>query len=466
MRKRLADKSGTGDGKVSPPKRKMTDSSSKVTAEMSNLPEKLLQQILKWLNLQDLGCLSQTSKQLNASLVSFIQLPISIPVLFYSMATPTANKAVHKFSISGSDKQFGLDAAKSRINFKELGLMMKKLTCLLPTKERILASVQLINKLSPSSPWAPTSQLMSMCSVSLHQLVLGWTDDECVLAARLIYSSFNSGGAVTTVLAPNYQLGSRPELEVLVKNFFFSMFFKEVPGYSQIFWIQTLLMLTSPDANLATISRVLLLVSSVVKEEVWQFGIQWSDHSEAIPATLRVASARYSNLVAIVNVIKHSNYGYLVPEILYTIFQTPSSWLPENVGSMLLFLDNQDRFCYLQYATCVCTNCYKSVTTAIIGLAFMTARARRSFNPVFSMLEEVILQVPNRQRDGFFRDLWGSLADEVTDLKQARAIGEDWAAEGSLHLFKVIRVLGQMMTEKAYMDLPSHSEEREEAIEE
>jgi hypothetical protein len=100
----------------------------------------------------------------------------------------------------------------------------------------------------------------------------------------------------------------------------------------------------------------------------------------------------------------------------------------------------------------------------VIGLAIMTARFRWSFGPVFARLDEVVMQVPGLQREDFFRAIWKALAEEVTDIRQAE--GEDWAVEGSMHLFKVIRLIGQKMTEKAFMHLPAVTEERDVGIEE
>ena len=94
----------------------------------------------------------------------------------------------------------------------------------------------------------------------------------------------------------------------------------------------------------------------------------------------------------------------------------------------------------------------------------MTASFRWSFSPVFSRLDEVIMQVPGVQRENLLTAIWKALAEEVTDIRQAE--GEDWAMEGNMHLFKVIRLIGQKMTEKAFMHLPSVEEEREMNIEE
>ena len=199
--------------------------------------------------------------------------------------------------------------------------------------------------------------------------------------------------------------------------------------------------------------------------------MQWADHVEAIPATYAVASARYRMLVSLLNTIREGQLGFLVPSILFTIFQTPSPWLPENVGSVLLLLGHQTCYLYLQQTIRqvitredVCTNCFKSISVAVIGLALMSARFRWSFGPVFDRLDEVVMQVPGVQREDFFRAIWKALAEEVTDIRQAE--GEDWAVEGSMHLFKMIRLVGQKMTEKAFMHLPAVTVERDMVIEE
>ena len=148
------------------------------------------------------------------------------------------------------------------------------------------------------------------------------------------------------------------------------------------------------------------------------------------------------------NIIKQGQLGNMFPSILSSMFSIPSPWLPENVGSVLLLLGQDTCHLYLQHSIRqsttreVCTSCtYKPVSTAFIGLALMSARFRWSFTPMFDRLEEVVRQVHSVQKEELFRALWKSLADEVTDIRQAD--GEDWAMEGSMHLFKVIRMMGR-----------------------
>ena len=94
-------------------------------------------------------------------------------------------------------------------------------------------------------------------------------------------------------MEPSYHLGSRPEMEMHVRNFLSSVFFKEVAFGQERLWLETLLLQVSPMRDISTMSRVLLLISSPAKEQDWQFGVQWADHVEAIPATYAVVSSHY-----------------------------------------------------------------------------------------------------------------------------------------------------------------------------
>jgi len=467
-----------GDFEVSPPK-KMMEPKLQRKVYIYDLPEKAIHVVLSHCNLSDLGTICHVSHQFNNHVISFLHTNYSIPVLFPSMKVVTEDHNTTKYFISSSEKKYGFGTAANMIsyeavaNFKQLGTLIKKMTCLLPTRERVIQSTKLMSRLSPCSSMSRSSDMMSLCGIYLHQIVKGWTDNEVLLAAQLIYLTFNGGneGCVSIILAPGYILGSRPDVEMHVRNFLSSVFYKEAASGQKSLWLETLLHQTGSIFNISVLARVLLLMSSPAKEEGWQFGVQWPDHVEAIPATLAVASSRYHFLVCLMNTLRNGQHNQLFPSTLSAVFHTPSPWLPENVGSVLLLLGSQTCYLYLQYLVNkvvnrndVCTNCFKDVSIAIAGLALMTARFRWSFAPTLARMEEVVMQVPEEQKKDILRAIWKALAEEVTDIRQA--VGEDWAEESSLHLFKVIRLIGQRMTEKAFMKLPGPAPARDSNIEE
>ena len=96
-------------------------------------------------------------------------------------------------------------------------------------------------------------------------MVKGWTDEEVVLTANLIFNTFNSGGSkgsVSVVMEPSYHLGPRPKIEKHIMNFLYSAFFKDLAFGQERLWLEALLIHVSPMRDIPTTSRVLLLISS------------------------------------------------------------------------------------------------------------------------------------------------------------------------------------------------------------
>ena len=84
---------------------------------------------------------------------------------------------------------------------------------------------------------------------------------------------------------------------------------------------------------------------------------------------------------------------------------------------------------------------------------------------MLARMEEVVMRVPGEHRVDILRAISKALAEEVVDIRQS--VGEDWATESSMHLFKVIRLIGQRMTERAFLDLPTTgAPERDLSVEE
>jgi len=236
-------------------------------------------------------------------------------------------------------------------------------------------------------------------------------------------------------------------MEMEARNFLLSLYVNKVPYGQEELWLRILLLRVSPSLDVLNVSRLLLLLGSPVKEGI-QFGVQWIDHSEAVPATYAVASGRYRALVSMIICLGFGPYDYLTMPVLLEMFKTPVNWLPENVGSVLLLLGHQLASDYLLHSW-ICSTCFQPTTCGIIGMALMTARFRWELDPVYLRLEEVLSSIPEGHREQFFEALWKGLADEVSDMRLAP--GEDWVEEGKMYLFKVIKWLGIRMTKKAFL---------------
>ena len=194
-RKRVSpNQSPAGDWMVSPHKRILVSHHQKKVTIL-DLPEQVIHKIFIHCSLPQLSNISQVCKQLITFTMSFLNTTSSIPVLFPSMTVATDQHTMAKFFISGSEKEYSLNMNKMAIiNFRQLGIMVKKMTCLFTTRERVMVSTQLMSRLSPCSSLSPSSQMMSLCGIFLHQMAKGRTSTpSTVEGLRVLWHLEGSG---------------------------------------------------------------------------------------------------------------------------------------------------------------------------------------------------------------------------------------------------------------------------------
>jgi len=356
---------------------------------------------------------------------------------------------------------------KIREDFESLGLSLKRLTCLLPTVKRLDVIFEIFKMISNNE----LQYLVSNFSAALvHQVVIGWADPEIERAAEFIHERSNTEGLMDQILSTSYQVGTFPQNEAYVGLFLRAMYFTEVGKglplaqvpHMRRLWLGSLFAKVGGSSDPFVLGRLLLLMSTYVKNG----SVQWSDHEEAVPANLTVASSRYSTLVSLLKTIgfapqvahsaRPAQQFPHIATLMVQLFRIPGPWLIENIGSVLFLLGNQVTRDYIAYTlgsvihrTDTCSSCYHACSQALVGLAVMLARFRLPLGPFLERLDEVMASLASpAQKENLLKSLWGLIASEMQDLRQAE--GEDWAQEGGTHLASVVRFLGESLTLKAY----------------
>ena len=260
-----------------------------------------------------------------------------------------------------------------KAKFVELGLALKKLTCLMPTVDRIEFLFALISRLDFED--GQIELAFSWMGALFHTFVLGWADKECREASSLLVMNMREKGELSTLLDEDYDPGDCPELEILYRQYWVNVFLRESRAEEQVLF-ESLLWQTSAGNN-KMVARVLLIMSSPANEDIdhVSFGIHWTDHLEAVPATLNVANNRYRKLIHLLQLVRSGSLSGRFNKILQSIFTTAGSWLPESVGSVLLLLGDHVAAQYLHFLSRGCEDCLQPfVSTAMVGLAVMTVR--------------------------------------------------------------------------------------------
>ena len=142
--KKRSSQSASQDDNFSPPKRLHLSPKPGLV----ELDGKALQHIFSYLSLNELSRLAMSSRSLASHVFNFSLSAKALPTLFPSMFTPAAHASQTRYKVEGSPTSLGLDPFSARLNFRRLGELAKRLTCLLPTKERVKVSAQLVGRLS------------------------------------------------------------------------------------------------------------------------------------------------------------------------------------------------------------------------------------------------------------------------------------------------------------------------------
>ena len=249
---------------------------------LADLKGETLKHIFSHFSLTELSRLAMTTRDLATHVFHFSLSAEALPILLPSMLTPAAKSAATKYKVEGSPTSLGLDPSTARLNFRRLGELAKRLTCLLPTRERVRLSAQLVGRLTYQEGSA--GPLMSAIGVFIHALIRGWADAECSVAAEVVLQMFDAEEQISELLAEEYILGSRVRQELLARNFLYSVFYGEVaPGVNkaeiirqQRLWLRSLISFSCPPGRKQVVgaARVLLLMTTPARDQ----GVQWADH--------------------------------------------------------------------------------------------------------------------------------------------------------------------------------------------
>jgi len=451
----------------------------------TKLPERILTLILGKCSISDLSNLALVCKKMNDTTLSFLMSPFSTKVAFPFLAPFPDDDAENLDQEVAAGKLLMCVSGKSHIatinmaknSFVNLGKAFKKMTASIPdiaTKIQMACNFleRLEVELLADDCFVQTKHLLSWYGVFFHKLVRGWTKQDCYEASRLLVQ-FVKQHRLEDILSESYDIGSCPGVEIFYKHFFNLIFIKEVQQFGRLLktpenfdesiskwsftsnkveWLEFLLHHTA-QCKPKIAAKIFLLMSSASKEDIshHQYGIQWSDHLEAIPANHGVASSRYFKLVGLLNLVKISCFSNQLPDILSNIFTIPSPWLPENIGSVLLLLGEDVTSKYVKFLSDGCINCLnKTLSASLVGISVMTIRFKWSFHQfAFSRTEEALRLVSPELREGFIQALWNGFSGEITDLRFAAAQGEDWAQEGGKYLFSAVQMMGTLMMKKA-----------------
>lgn len=162
----------------------LTESSKNVVGTLSRLPNEVIGIVVRNLSIKELSVLTLTNKWLR----NFIYI--------YFFETKKGLKALLGHQLQASEAMVTPDKQRKRIKtFRQLGLLLKRMTCLLPTADRLEILVYVLKNLDdiplPSLTASDnhTMRFIFQCYGRLiHRFVAGWDDSELKHVFRALQS--------------------------------------------------------------------------------------------------------------------------------------------------------------------------------------------------------------------------------------------------------------------------------------
>jgi len=432
---------------------------------MERLKEALLFKIFSYLDVPSLGRLGLVNKRLSEWALKYLDQDSCSPQLFYScrpIGPANASNSNSQYVIRGLTNIFTMSEPLLKHNFREVGVMMKRITMLKSTSTRLSIAYSLLHRINLLVGSGSSEQLMRGLAIYFHAFVKGWRSDECVNAARCIV--YNIASEISTLLQDSYKLGTIPMLEIHFRNFLRSFFINQTDRESRSFWQMTMVQILVPLREPEKIARLVFLATAPLKECSWIDGLQWKDHYEAVPACLSVANFRYQELVKILLNLDALGYKDLLMRVMNKLFLLPRAWIPENVASLLLIagpriIREYLAFCVQEALQSLSLNpsslpskeIFQPIGDIFLGLFIMQTRFRRPIDMILSRLDETVRGLPHSCRASFYAAVWAAIGREMQDVREGMEEDDDWCHQSRDLIFNIIKCLGVRLTEKGFL---------------
>ncbi|XP_050013041.1 F-box only protein 47 isoform X3 [Alexandromys fortis] len=171
------------------------------------LPLEIFHIILRYLSVKDIGMLSMVSKTVSQHIINYISTSSGSRRLLI--------QNFHNLDLSGTED------TRLREHYKALGLLFKRCTLLLPTKDRLKYIHKILSEVSCfkfSGCSAPLQCLGLPCyGIFLQTLTAGWDDLECHRVYNFLCELTNLSRKMQTVVCN--KAGSARKLELRIRLF-------------------------------------------------------------------------------------------------------------------------------------------------------------------------------------------------------------------------------------------------------
>ncbi|XP_058714076.1 F-box only protein 47 [Poecile atricapillus] len=396
--------------------------------------------VLNYLSVKDISMLSMVSKTISGRLINYI-------------STSSGSRRLLLQDFHRPELLARREGASILEHYKALGLLLKRCTLLLPTRDRlkyvhkVLAGVSCF-KLNGCA--SPLHCLGLQCyGVFLQILTAGWDELECHRVFNFLWELSNLARKVQTVVSS--KPGSARRLELRIRLFCRGVLLS--PGSHRsdcAFWL-TRILKPWPMVNQARLLYIIFgPVSSRDGHVVWQKMIEGPTDETSLKGLADAIKLLYGTEAR----------EWTADDVISLVDELsvlPQEWLMENNARLLLLSGNS--ICFTFMASKAVNGRAVELARLMVFMALVCEKDLYCMDWAVKMMQKVckVFSTP-WERNNFLQCLENTFAHMLMDMMQAVLAGERDEEDSSfLNLFHLVNAQANFHKEILYMAMGSNS---------
>ncbi|NWV03649.1 FBX47 protein, partial [Ptilonorhynchus violaceus] len=404
------------------------------------LPLEIFQMVLNYLSVKDISVLSMVSKTISSHLINYISTSSGTRRLLL--------QDFHKPELPGRK-----EGASVLEHYKSLGLLLKRCTLLLPTRDRLKYVHKVLSEVSCfklNGCASPLHCLGLQCyGVFLQILTAGWDELECHRVFNFLWELSNLARKVQTVVSS--KPGSARKLELRIRLYCRSVLLSPWRHRSDsAFWL-TRILKPWPMVNQARLLYIIFgPVSSRDGHVVWQKMIEGPTDETSLKGLADAIKLLYGTEAR----------EWTADDVISLVDElsvVPQEWLMENNARLLLLSGNS--ICFTFMASKAVNGRAVELARLMVFMALVCEKDLYCMDWAVKMMQKVckVFSTP-WERNNFLQCLENTFAHMLMDMLQAVLAGEHDEEDSSfLNLFHLVNAQANFHKEILYMAMRNNS---------
>ncbi|NWV59346.1 FBX47 protein, partial [Malurus elegans] len=402
--------------------------------DFQTLPLEIFHMVLNYLSVRDISMLSMVSKTIGSRLINYI-------------STTSGTRRLLLQDFHNPQLPGGKGGTSILEHYRSLGLLLKRCTLLLPTRDRLKYVHKVLSGVSCFKLHGCASPLhclgLQCYGVFLQMLTAGWNELECHRVFNFLWELTNLDRKVQTVVSS--KPGSARKLELRIRLFCRAVLLAPWHHLSDsAFWL-TRILKPWPMVNQARLLYIIFgPVSSLDGHVLWQKMIEGPTDESSLKGLADAIKLLYGTEAR----------EWTADDVISLVDElsvVPQEWLMENNARLLLLSGSS--ICFTFMASKAVNGRAVELARLLVFMALVCEKDLYCMDWAVNMMQKVceVFSTP-WERNNFLQCLENTFAHMLMDMLQAVLAGEHHEEDGSfLNLFHLVNAQANFHKEILHM---------------